>query len=225
MATPTYTVLHRDETLVVVDKAAGVLTVGRPGSRERCLLDDLRRDGLPVAPVHRLDRDTSGVLLLCLDMERRAELEALFREHHVEKRYLALVTGVPHPRRAVIDVPITDTGAAARVDRRGRRAVSRYEVLETLSGRQGSAALVRVATETGRHHQVRVHMAHLGCPLLGDTVYAHKPGEARRQAPRAMLHASWIALPHPVTGQRLRVESEPPPDFAACHAALRQPKS
>jgi RluA family pseudouridine synthase len=223
MPESTYTLLHRDETLVVVDKAAGVLTVGRPGSRERCLLDDLRRDGLPVAPVHRLDRDTSGVLLLCLDKSRRTEIEMLFREHKVEKRYLALVAGVPQPRAATIDVPITDTGARARVDRRGRRAVSHYEVLETCSGRQGSAALVRVATETGRHHQVRVHLAHLGCPLLGDTVYARKPGEARRQAPRAMLHASWIALPHPVTGKRLRVEAKPPEDFAACLDSLRKP--
>jgi len=217
----TYTLLHRDDTLVVVDKAPGVLTVGRPGSKERCLLDDLRRDGLAVAPVHRLDRDTSGVLLLCMDKTRRAELEALFRERKVDKTYLAIVSGVPQTRKAEIDVPITDTGARAKVDRRGRRAVSRYEVLETFSGRPGGGALLRVVTETGRHHQVRVHMAHLGHPLLGDTVYARKPGEARKQAPRAMLHASWLALPHPATGKRLRVGSEPPQDFAACLQALR----
>ncbi|MHC4845316.1 MAG: RluA family pseudouridine synthase [Planctomycetota bacterium] len=221
MPPATYTLLHRDDTLAVVDKAPGVLTVGRPGSRERCLLDDLRRDGIPVAPVHRLDRDTSGVLLLCLDKSRRAELEALFRERKVDKSYLAIVAGVPQSREAVIEVPITDTGARAKVDRRGRRAVSRYEVLETFSGRPGSAALVRVVTETGRHHQVRVHMAYLGHPLLGDTVYARKPGEARKQAPRAMLHADSLAFRHPVTGKRLTIEAEPPEDFAACIAALR----
>lgn len=221
MTPPTYTVLHRDDTLVVVDKAPGVLTVGRPGSKERCLLDDLRRDGLAVAPVHRLDRDTSGALVLCLDKSRRADLEALFRERKVDKTYVAIVCGVPQSREAVIEVPITDTGARAKVDRRGRRAVSRYEVLETLRGRPGGAALVRVVTETGRHHQVRVHMAYLGHPLLGDTVYARKPGEARKQAPRAMLHASSLALSHPVTGKRLTVKSEPPEDFAACLTALR----
>lgn len=222
MSDPTYTVLHRDQTLVVVDKAPGVLTVGRPGSRERCLLDDLRRDRMPVAPVHRLDRDTSGVLLLCLDKQRRAELEALFRERKVDKRYLAIVTGVPHTRQATIDIPILDTGARAHVDRRGKRAVSRYEVLETLPGRPGGAALLRITMETGRHHQVRVHMAHIGHPLLGDTIYQAKPREARRQAPRAMLHARSIAFRHPATGKRLAVETEPPQDFMACLDGLRK---
>jgi 23S rRNA pseudouridine1911/1915/1917 synthase len=211
-------VLHRDETLLVVDKASGILTVGHPGGRDRCLLDDLRRDGHRVAPVHRLDRETSGVLLLSLDPERRAALEAAFRRHEVRKRYLALVHGVPATRRATIDVPILDEGSRARVDPRGRRAVSRYEVLEALSGR---AALVRVELETGRHNQIRVHFAHLGHPLLGDRKYGLRPKASAGEPSRTMLHAELLQLRHPASGETLTVEAPPPSDFQDCLEALR----
>lgn len=227
MTRPTYAVLHADATLLVVDKAAGVLTVGRPDGRERCLLDDLRRDGHPVAPVHRLDRDTSGALLLCLDPGHRAALEQAFRRRAVLKEYLALVHGVPQAARATIDVPILDQGATARVDRRGRRAVTRYEVVERYGGR---AALLRVTLETGRHNQIRVHCAHLGHPLLGDRKYGRRPradaggSGAAGSAPaarRPMLHASRLALDHPATGRRLDVRAPTAADLAALRDALR----
>jgi RluA family pseudouridine synthase len=180
---PTYAILHRDATLLVVDKAAGVLTVAAPGSRERCLLDDLRRDALPVAPVHRLDRETSGVLLLCLASKHRAALEALFRGHEVTKEYLALVHGIPHTRKATIDLPILDEGATARVDRRGQRAVTHYAVEGTFRGEaigvSGPVSLLRVRLDTGRHNQIRVHLAHLGHPLLGDRKYGLRNSGAR----------------------------------------------
>jgi len=215
---PTYRVLHRDATLLVVDKASGVLTVGHPGSRERCLLDDLRRDGHPVAPVHRLDQETSGVLLLALDPAHRAALEQAFRQHEVRKDYLALVEGVPPERRATIDLPIADEGKTARVDRAGRPAVTRYEVLEAL----GRGSLVRARPESGRHNQIRVHFAHLGHPLLGDRKYGRRArrGEGPR-APRVMLHAERLSLRHPATGRPLQVEAPLPEDFAALLAELR----
>src|SRR5262249_34373922 len=155
-ARPTYAILHEDATLLVVDKAPGVLVVPRPGSRERCLLDDLRRDGHKVAPVHRLDRDTSGVLLLCLDPARREALEEAFKHHGVGKESLALVPGVPAQKRATIAVPILAPGATARVDRKGRPAVTRYELLRTLRGRAagGSVSLLRCVPESGRHNQI-----------------------------------------------------------------------
>jgi RluA family pseudouridine synthase len=230
---PTYTVLHADETLLVVDKAAGVLTVGHAGRPERCLLDDLRRDGHKVLPVHRLDRDTSGVLLLGLDPDQREALEQAFRKRQVLKEYLALVHGVPTAKRATIDVPILDQGATARVDRRGRRAVSRY-VVERRFG--SHASLLRVTLETGRHNQVRLHCAHIGHPLLGDRKYGlrprggGKPGtprreDARRDGPlpdvrRVLLHAERLALSHPVSGRTLDVRAPLPPDFVAALDAL-----
>lgn len=220
---PSYAVLHRDATLLAVDKAPGVLTVPPPGSRERCLLDDLRRDGHKVAPVHRLDRETSGVLLLCLDPARRAALEDAFRRHAVRKEYLALVHGVPATRQATIDVPILDLGATARVDRRGRRAVTHYEVLRTLPGRAagGPASLVRLVLESGRHNQVRVHMAHIGHPLLGDAKYGRRPrpGAAWRP-PRCLLHASRLVLEHPATGRPLELQAPLPADMQEALAAL-----
>jgi 23S rRNA pseudouridine1911/1915/1917 synthase len=222
-ARPTYAVLHRDATLLVVDKAPGVLVVPPPGSRERCLLDDLRRDGHKVAPVHRLDRDTSGVLLLCLDPAQRAALEALFKRHEVRKEYLALVRGVPATRRATIDVPILDEGATARVDRRGRRAVTHYEVLRTLRGRGagGTASLLRLSLESGRHNQVRVHMAHLGHPLLGDAKYGRRERDAGGFQPaRCLLHAERLALRHPASGETLDVRAPLPPDLQAALEAL-----
>ncbi|HZL99554.1 MAG TPA: RluA family pseudouridine synthase [Planctomycetota bacterium] len=211
---PTYRILHRDAALLVVDKAPGVLTVGRPGSRERCLLDDLRRDGHKVAPVHRLDRDTSGVLLLSLDPAHRPALEAAFRQREVRKEYLALVEGVPAARRASIDLPIADEGKSARVDRAGRPAVTRYEVLETFAGR---ASLVLASPVTGRHNQIRVHFAHIGHPLLGDRKY----GRRRAGPGRVLLHAGRLALRHPVTGAELDVRAPPPEDFARACEALR----
>ena len=214
---PTYRILHRDETLLVVDKAAGVLTVGHPGSRERCLLDDLRRDGHKVAPVHRLDQQTSGVLLLALDPAQRPALEEAFRRHEVRKDYLALVAGVPPERRATIDLPIADEGKTARVDRAGRPAITRYEVLEAL----GRAALVRARPESGRHNQIRVHFAHLGHPLLGDRKYGRRERGATPTAPRVMLHAERISLRHPATGRTLEIEAPLPEDFSALLSELR----
>ena len=222
-ARPSYAVLHEDATLLVVDKAPGVLVVPRPGTRERCLLDDLRRDGHKVAPVHRLDRDTSGVLLLCLDAAHRAALEDAFKRHEVVKEYLALVRGVPQEKRATIDVPILDLGATARVDRKGRRAVTRYEVLRTLRGRAagGTVSLLRCVPESGRHNQIRVHLAHLGHPLLGDATYGRRPrDEARWRAPRCLLHAERLALKHPATGSRLDVRAPLPADMEAALAEL-----
>jgi 23S rRNA pseudouridine1911/1915/1917 synthase len=216
----TYSIVHRDDALVVVDKAPGVLTVSHGGSG-RCLLDDLRRDGLAVAPVHRLDRDTSGLLLLCLDKRHRKALEDAFRKRAVEKDYLALVRGRPRPPRGTIDVPILDAGATARVDRRGRPAITHYEVLETLAGAAGTGALVRARPETGRHNQIRVHLAHIGHPLWGDDKFGRRSRGGPRLASRAMLHAERLALHHPATGKHVEFRADPPADFQECLAALR----
>jgi len=227
---PTYTVLHADTTLLVVDKAPGVLSFPLPGRRERCLLDDLRRDGHKVLPVHRLDRETSGCLLFGLDPAHREALEAAFRRHEVDKQYLALVHGVPSRPRASIDIPILDEGPRARVDPRGRRAVSHYVVEQAFPARgrnRPAAALVRITLESGRHNQARLHLAHIGHPLLGDDKYGRRPrgsppgAGAALSAPRCLLHAERLALRHPAGGKRLAVTAPLPPDFAAVLSELR----
>ena len=214
-------ILHEDEHLLLVDKPAGLLTVGHAGSKGRCLLDELRAVGRPVAPVHRLDQETSGVVLLSLAPHaHRADLEAAFRERRVEKTYLALVLGAPQTDRARLELPILDQGKTAKVDRRGRRAVTRYEVLR----RYEHVSLLRCHLETGRHNQIRAHLAHVGHPLVGDRKFGHRDARlALVPAKRTLLHAEELALEHPATGARLRVEAPLPEDLARALESRRGP--
>jgi RluA family pseudouridine synthase len=171
--------------------------------------------------VHRLDRDTSGALAFALDPRTRQAMRELFRAHRVERHYLALVAGVPPADAGEVALPIRD---AYRGGRRGvargsepsRPALTRYRVLERCPG----AALLDVELHTGRQHQIRIHLAHLGLPVLGDSVYG-RPASAAPVAPRQMLHARLLALVHPVSGTPLRVSSPAPPDFERVLSALR----
>lgn len=224
MSRPSYRVLHEDPTLLVVDKAPGVLTVSAPKHPGRCLLDDLRRDGHKVAPVHRLDKETSGVLLLCLDKERRKDLEDLFKHREVTKEYLALVHGRPASAKGTIALPILERGSAPIIDRRGRAALTRYEIVESF-GRRG--ALLRVFPETGRHNQIRLHLAHIGYPLVGDRKFGRRRSAAQEAqdgptSRRTLLHAARLSLPHPARRRRLDVSCDPPADFEDCLRAWRE---
>ena len=216
-----YVVLHQDETLLVVDKAAGWLTLPAPGLTERTLLDELQADGFVVQPIHRLDKDTSGVLLFGLDPRRRDDLERAFRERTVRKSYLAVVQGrLPAPS-GLIDLPIRDEGATARVARDGKPARTRFTALVEFAGR---ATLVRAEPETGRHNQIRVHLAHVGCPLLGDGKFGRRSQRDSElpAAGRALLHAERLAFTHPATGRPLELSCAPPADFVAVREALAQ---
>lgn len=210
-------ILFEDEHLLVVDKPAGLLSVGHEGAKGRCVLDELRALGRPVAPVHRLDRDTSGALLLSrAPHAQRAALELAFRKHEVDKHYLALVLGRPQSKRARIELPILDEGKTARVDRRGRPAVTHYELLHAV----GEWSVLRCTLETGRHNQIRVHLAHLGHALLGDRKFGHAdPRMQRLAAPRCMLHAEQLGFVHPATGKPLQVRAPLPADMTELLAA------
>ncbi|PYQ06560.1 MAG: hypothetical protein DMF82_05905 [Acidobacteria bacterium] len=174
-----------------------------------------------VGLVHRLDRDTSGALVFALDPETRDALRALFRHHHIERRYLALVGGAPRGERGEVDLALRDEyeggrRGVARPGEASRPALTRWRVVERFPG----AALLEVELETGRQHQIRVHLAHVGMPVLGDGVYGkdvRAPVAVRRQ----MLHARHIAFTHPATGRPLRVESPLPADFARALTTLR----
>jgi 23S rRNA pseudouridine1911/1915/1917 synthase len=222
--------LHEDAHVLIVDKPAGLLSV--PSSpdavdedtvlaRVRDYVRHLRPRRPYVGLVHRLDRDTSGALAFALDPETRAALRALFRHHRIERRYSALVTGVPPGERGEVNLALRDDYEAgrrgvARPGEAGRKAITRWRVIERFPG----AALLEVELETGRQHQIRVHLAHVGLPVLGDSVYgrdASSPVRVRRQ----MLHARWLGFAHPGTGQTLRVESPLAPDFERALAALR----
>jgi len=179
-----------------------------------------------VGVVHRIDRDTSGALAFALSPAARPPLRELFREHRIERRYAALVQGEPRGERGRIDLPIHDAyaGGRRRVARAGepsRPALTLWTVVERFAG----AALLDVELTTGRQHQIRVHLAHVGTPILGDPVYGRGSAgpETRPAAPRQMLHARLLAFAHPLSGQPVRAESPPPPDFQAAIRALRLP--
>jgi 23S rRNA pseudouridine1911/1915/1917 synthase len=175
-----------------------------------------------VGLVHRLDRDTSGAMAFVFSPGARAGLIDAFRDHRIERRYLALVAGNPRTEEGVVDAPLREAYVSGRrgVARRGepsRPAVTHWRVVERFPG----AALLEVDLKTGRQHQVRVHLAHVGLFVLGDPVYGvSTPAPVRVQ--RQMLHARGLAFAHPVTGEPVRVESPLPKDFTKALSALRK---
>jgi 23S rRNA pseudouridine1911/1915/1917 synthase len=207
-------IVHEDAHLIAIDKPPGLLTVAT--EREKTdtafvLLSEhlaARNAGRPFV-VHRLDRETSGLLLFARTADLRDELQANWES--VTKTYRAVVEGAPSPAEGVIENYLTE-GRDLRVranrhpGRDAKRAVSRYKTRETHSG----YSLVEVELETGRKHQIRVHMAGLGCPIVGDTVYGATTNPARRLG----LHAWRLAFDHPATGERVELESPLPAALA-----------
>lgn len=233
---PDVPVRHEDAHVLVVAKPAGLVVhpgAGRRDERRATLVDVLRARGVPLSQasgdrdrpgiVHRLDRGTSGVLVVAKTDEAHAGMSALFREHHVEREYWALVEGRPEPPSATIDAPIARSRSHRTrftTDPSGRRAVTHYDVVDEL----GRASVVRVRLETGRTHQVRVHMAAVGHPVCGDGLYGASTALAGELGlSRFALHARRLAFTHPVTGERIDVEEPLPDDLAAALDRLRQP--
>ena len=187
-------VLYRDGLVLVIDKPAGVPVHAGPGGGPNLEqgFDSLRFGWKrPPALAHRLDRETSGCLVLGRHPKALRRLGKLFSSGHVEKTYWAWVTGAPAEEAGLIDAPLLKHstragGWAMRVDEQGKPAATRYRVLER---REDGSAWLECRPLTGRTHQIRAHLAHLGCPVVGDTRYG---GPA---APRTLLHARAISLP------------------------------
>ena len=208
-----------DEHLLVVDKPAGLVVHPAAGHATGTLVHGLlahaiaggaeaERPGI----VHRLDRDTSGLLVVARSEEAHRRLQRLIRRRELVREYLALVRGRPRSRAGRIEAPIgrdvrdpTRMSLDARVP---RDAVTHFEVIELLRAH----ALLRVRLETGRTHQIRVHLAAIGLPVAGDPVYG-VPGDLGLE--RQFLHAARVAFEHPLTGERLDVSSPLPPDLVA----------
>lgn len=205
-------IVHEDPHLLVIDKPSRLLTVATDAEKDDTAFVRLRdelaaRDAGRPFVVHRLDRGTSGLLLFARSATLRDQLQANW--DGVEKTYLAVVEGAPPTPAGVVENYLRE-GKNLRVQTRATpgegfvRAVSRYRVV----GRPGRHSLVEVAIETGRKHQVRIHLAGLGCPVIGDEDYGAKTNPVRRLG----LHAWRLAFVHPATGQRLELES-PLPDL------------
>jgi 23S rRNA pseudouridine1911/1915/1917 synthase len=209
-----------DEHLVVVRKPAGPPTHPSANRRSGTVVNRLLGMGLPLAPrggplrpgiVHRLDSGTSGLLVVALDDPTHEALAALFERHGADRRYLALVRGAVGHDRFEVDAPLARAGARIRVDATGgREAATAFEARERFE----RATLLEATPRTGRTHQIRVHLAAVGHPILGDARYGGGGDEAKRLGlARPFLHAWRIAFEHPVTGERLELEDPLPDDL------------
>jgi 23S rRNA pseudouridine1911/1915/1917 synthase len=214
-------ILFADPHLVAVDKPAGVPAQPTLTSDQGTLPELVAAAvGGPVTIVHRLDLDTSGVTVLARTREAAAALSAAFRDGAPEKTYLALCGRAPSPPAGRVDAPLGKDPS-----RPGRRAVrpdgdpaaTRYA---TLRVGPGGCALVEARPETGRTHQIRVHLAHAGAPLLGDVRYGGARHITAFSVQRVMLHAHRLVLAHPASGEPLTFQAPLPEDFAAAIAAL-----
>jgi len=223
-APPELTVAYADEHLLVVDKPAGVVVHPAPGHTGGTLAQALAAAGAVGGDedrpgiVHRLDRDTSGLLVVARSNETYERLQRLVRRRALTREYLALVVGRPRSRRGTIDAPIgRDRHDRVRhsLDTDSPRAAVTHFELEELLPRH---ALLRVRLETGRTHQIRVHLAAIDLPVAGDPTY----GISRDLGlERQFLHAARLAFTHPVTGGPVDVSSPLPPDLAAALEAAR----
>jgi 23S rRNA pseudouridine1911/1915/1917 synthase len=213
-------IAYEDEQLLVVDKPAGIVVHPGPGHATGTLvhglLGSLAGGEAPERPgiVHRLDRDTSGLLVVARTEESYRALRDLVRRRELERRYKALVRGSPQSRRGRIEAPIgrdrhDPTRMSLDTDT-PRDAVTHFEVERLLDGH----ALLDIRLETGRTHQIRVHLAAIGLPVVGDRVYGVRDRELGRQ----FLHAWRLAFPHPLTCEAVEVESPLPPDLQAALA-------
>jgi 23S rRNA pseudouridine955/2504/2580 synthase len=214
-------VIHRDDWVIALNKPSGLAVQGGSGTERHVdgMLDALRF-GFEERPrlVHRLDKDTSGLLLIARTGQAAKRLSESFRDRETEKFYWAVVVGVPPRAEGAIDLPLAKRPGARdretmQVDHEeGQKALTHFRVVDRAAGR---AALLALWPRTGRTHQLRVHCAEIGCPILGDRKYGGEEAllSAVADARRLHLHARRITLPHPSGKGTLRVQAEPPPHF------------
>jgi 23S rRNA pseudouridine1911/1915/1917 synthase len=251
-------IAFEDEHLIVIDKASGMAMHPAPGSMRGTLVnavlahcgESLSGIGGVARPgiVHRIDKDTTGLVVVAKHDAAHTGLAKLFAKHTIERVYYAVTRGAPKDRAARIENTLVRSGEDRRkyvVARNaetnaGKRAITDYWTIESFGQQSGAsvgraaAALIECRLHTGRTHQIRAHMAHLGCPLIGDPLYgkqrafkaegSHAEDAATAVAafPRQALHAAVLGFKHPVTGAELRFESALPADFDALLVALRR---
>jgi 23S rRNA pseudouridine1911/1915/1917 synthase len=221
-------IIYEDDALLVVNKPAGMVVHPALGHASGTLVNALLAYCPQVADVggveragivHRLDKDTSGLILIARDEATRSALQRQFKRRQVAKTYLALVEGHVHPREGVIEAPVgRDKRQRKRmaVVRRGREARTMYRAIEYLTDH----TLLEVRPHTGRTHQVRVHLAWMGYPVVGDVVYGRRRQRLLRG--RHFLHAAGLRFTHPATGEEVEFKAPLPPELAAVLKRLRR---
>jgi tRNA pseudouridine32 synthase / 23S rRNA pseudouridine746 synthase len=204
-----YDIVYRDDCLLVLEKPTGLLAVpGRGPDLQDCLSARVQRDFPAALVVHRLDRDTSGLMVMALDAEAQRDLSGQFAARAVEKRYLAMVFGCPQGSAGTISLPMRkdfDRPPRHTIDPvHGRPAQTDWRLIE----RAQDCSRLEIKPVTGRSHQIRLHLATLGHPILGDNLYAHE--EALAMSPRLLLHAEYLSLEHPRDCRRMAWHSACP---------------
>jgi RluA family pseudouridine synthase len=233
------TIVFEDEDLIIVNKPANYLTIPARFKKDTPnVYNWLQRDRTEVFIVHRLDRETSGILCFAKTESSHKILSKQFQEREVEKRYLALVDGVPNNEEGYIDKPIAENMAHRGkmiIAKRGKASQTSYKVLEVFK----KFSLIEAHIHTGRTHQIRVHLQFIGHPLAVDVLYGRREGfnlsevkgrkyqqgkhvEERPLMSRSTLHALKLVLNHPVTNEKLTFEAPLPKDFSAVVKQLRR---
>jgi 23S rRNA pseudouridine1911/1915/1917 synthase len=230
-------VLYKDDSLIVVDKPAGMVVYPAVGHAGGTLMNavalasrKLASVGGPLRPgvVHRLDKDTSGVMVVAVDDTAYYDLVEQFRKRTIHRKYKALVYGNLKEDRGEISLKIgrsqSDRKKMSTHTKRGKEAVTTWTVIE----RFGAATLIEAKLGTGRTHQIRVHLASIGHPVLGDSTYGRKTmidiGRKKILFRRQMLHAEFLGFVHPATGRKIEFRSELPPDMTEAIEELRRQK-
>jgi len=250
-------IVFEDEHVLVIDKAAGIAMHPAPGAMRGTLVNavlgycgaELSGIGGVARPgiVHRIDKDTTGLVVVAKTDAAHQGLAKLFAKHDLERVYYAITRGAPRERSGTIENRLVRSGEDRRKfvvardpnTQAGKMAITRYWTIESFGQMEGesagrpAAALLECRLETGRTHQIRVHMAHLGAPMIGDPLYGKQRGlkaagphaaeadDAARSFPRQALHAAVLGFVHPVTGKALRFQSDLPADMTALVTALR----
>ncbi|MBR3821222.1 MAG: RluA family pseudouridine synthase [Kiritimatiellae bacterium] len=218
-------ILHADDDIIVVNKPSGLIVHRAPGYPDGTLCDILLKDFPDMASVgsderpgvvHRLDRDTSGVMVFARTQRAYLALRREFENHgRVRKTYLAVLHGAPKPQTGTLNTLVGrkpfDAKRMAVVDHNGINAITHWTVLS----KHGGLSLVEFIIETGRMHQIRVHAAHLGHPIAGDSLYGDQVRDRRMARPpsRPLLHAVELSLPHPASRRMVTFAAEPPADI------------
>jgi 23S rRNA pseudouridine1911/1915/1917 synthase len=235
-----HAIVHLDAHVVVVNKPAGLMSVRYEETDRDTLIDQVqawlrrnperagRAQGSRLGAVQRLDKDTTGLLVFARSVPARRALQSLFRAHDIERRYVAIAHGqVAAGRHETFILPDRGDGLRGSFGRfrraqgeppaEAQRAVTHVRPLEALRG----ATRVECRLETGKQHQIRIHLAEAGHPLVGEAVYVRDYRGPRIEAPRVMLHAAVLGFRHPGSGELVRFEQAPPDDFAATLERLR----
>lgn len=215
-------ILYEDNDIIVVNKPKGMVVHPASGNYDGTLVnaimsickDSLSGIGGEIRPgiVHRLDKDTSGVIIIAKNDKAHINLSEQIKNHEVEKTYIALVRGIVKENEATIDMPIarsTKDRKKMAVSKNGKRAVTHFKVIKRYP--KDNCTLLEVKIETGRTHQIRVHLSHIGYPIIGDEVYSN--GKNKWGIKGQALHAKSLEFKHPITGKKMKLEAELPEYF------------